>query len=91
MGSNATQQPLPHPVNGDWGSEFVFKMYTPADLPRVLEHLRKSFYSRALSRLGYTSDMDPEMDAVFSKILNDGNNLSFFVEHKPTGKVCTYN
>lgn len=76
-------------VVGEWGN-FVFKMIQPADHPRILQHLKDCLYYRAFYRIGYTKDLDVEMDAIFQLVLNDGYNLSFFAEDKATGKVRSF-
>jgi len=76
-------------VVGEWGGgKFVFKLVEKEDHPKVRQHLKDCFYYGALYRIGYTKDLDDEMDALFATILNDGYNMNFIVVEKATGKVA---
>ncbi len=73
-------------IIGDWKS-FHFKMISKQDHTKVLEHLRKCLYFPAFEVMGYTKDLDDEMEAIFTQILNSEEKLSFIAVDKATGKV----
>jgi len=76
-------------VEGDF-KQFVFKMATPSDYPKILTHLRKAFYPQEpLCKLAELGEQDFDgMDKFVEEHLNLGDDLSFYVEEKASGKVA---
>lgn len=80
-------------VEGEW-KNFVFKMAQPQDTPGILDLLRKHFYPNETlcSQLCSGDKEFDEMALDFQSwvVLALADNLSFFAEHKETGKVFIF-
>jgi len=73
-------------IEGEW-KNFVFKMAKPEDFPKVLQHMRSSFYvDEPLNKaIQYDEEDQKEMDKSILEVLDKG--ISFMALDKTTGDV----
>jgi len=78
-----------HHIEGEW-KNFVFKLATKEDHPKILAALRKTYYREepTCKLFGYTEERADEIDKLVKAYLNLNENLSFYVEDKLTGKIA---
>ena len=75
-------------VEGTW-KNFIFKFIEPADIPKIYDHLRNSFYrDEPVSQLlGYSEDFAKDFEKLYDAIFCFGDRLSFIAVDNTNGKV----
>lgn len=73
-------------------NQFQFKRVERPDWPRIVTHVQEYFMQDEptcmLLGFPHPTDFSEEMGNIVQQVL--GENLSFIVEHKETGEVCTF-